>query len=167
MVENYNKKHYLGLLDFIKHNSNEDFYITSNNRRTTINDEKSLKELLEQSRFVRVIVEKGDVLGIILLWKSQGNNVIRYYVKLNAINKDIAENLLVVALWNSKEDLFTKVKKDSKFLPLFRNKGFEFVGFRGPMGFEGSEIFLKYSKFKVRENINGRNQDTHTIFVGG
>ena len=163
MVENYNKKYYLGLLDFIRNNPSEDFYITSNNRRVSIGNEKSLKELLKQSRYIRVIVNKGDVLGIILLWKSVGNNVTRYYVKLNAINKDVAENLLIVTLWNTEDDLFTKFKKDSEFLPLFRNKGFEFAGFRGPMGFEGSEIFLKYSKFKIKkeEGMDDRNSQSN------
>lgn len=140
MVENYNKKHFLSLLEFFKFNFNNDFYITSNNIRNFIKDDKSLKLLLKESKDVRIVEEKGDILGLILLWKSFGNNITRFYVKLSAINKKIADQLLTVLLWNVKDEIYTKIKKDSSLLTIFKNKGFVFSGFRG------TEILLKYIK---------------------
>lgn len=157
MVEDLKPKHLLGLTEFVKENKDTDFYVTENNSRVIIEDATSLKKLLKQSNSVRIIEERGDVLGIILLWKSIGN-VTRYYVKLNAINEDIADRLLTVLIWNERKELYTKIKKTSKFVKVFKNKGFDFLGDRG------QEILLKNNnKYrKTDDKHNQQNQESDT-----
>jgi hypothetical protein len=140
------KNSFLSLLTYIKDNINSDFYVTENNMRYIVKDEISLKKLLKECTRVKIVEEHGDVLGIICLWKSEGNGIKRYYIKLNAINEKIADSLLKVTLWNTKEDLFTKIKKNSKFYKVFRNNRFNFSGSRG------NEILLQYSKFTTEKN---------------
>lgn len=130
MVEEYRSKYLFNILQFLKNFKNEDFYITDNNERKTIYDEKTFKKFLKETRSVLIIEEKGDIQGIIGIWKSFGN-VERFYIKLNASNELVANNLLTVLLWNNRKYLHIKIKKDSLFLKTFKNKGFEFRGDRG------------------------------------
>lgn len=153
MVEPYKPKHFLSLLEFIKNNPDNDFYVTENNARIIIKDEVSLKKLLKQICYNTIIEDRGDIVGILVLWKSVGVQT-RYYVKLNAINDDIANRLITVLVWNSKNELFAKLKKNSRFLSVFREKGFEFLGDRG------SEVLLKnnYKSRKADEYNNNESQ---------
>jgi len=130
LVEEYRSKYLFNILQFLKNFKNEDFYITDNNERKTIYDEKTFKKFLKETRSVLIIEEKGDIQGIIGIWKSFGN-VERFYIKLNASNELVANNLLTVLLWNNRKYLHIKIKKDSLFLKTFKNKGFEFRGDRG------------------------------------
>jgi hypothetical protein len=114
----------------LKNFKNEDFYVTDNNERKTIYDEKTFKKFLKETRSVLIVEERGDIQGIIGVWKSFGN-VERFYIKLNASNEQIANNLLTALLWNNRKYLHVKIKKDSLFLKTFKNKGFEFRGDRG------------------------------------
>lgn len=131
MVEKYKKENYTSLCEFVKHNVDDDFYLTENNSRLTIKDDISLKKLIKQCSIIMIIENRGDVMGAICLWKSFGNNVCRYYVKLNAMNESIADSLIKVFLWNVKKDVYIKIKKDSKFYKVLRNNKFEFFGSRG------------------------------------
>jgi hypothetical protein len=110
-----------------------------------VNNDIILKKLLKLSSEVRIIEEHGDILGLILLWKSIGNFP-RYYVKISAIDERIADKLLTVLLWNTNRELWIKIKKTSKFIKVFRNKGFEFQGDRG------NEILLQYKKIRVKHD---------------
>lgn len=130
MVEQYKSKNFSNLLRFVKEFKNEDFYITDNNERKIICDEKTLKKFLKEIRSVYIIEELGDIKGIIGIWKSIGN-IERFYIKLNAIDEKIADLLLTVLLWNNRKYLHVKIKKDSVFLKVFKNKEFEFRGDRG------------------------------------
>jgi len=115
----------LGLLN------NSDLYYTKENNRIFVRDIFSLKTLLKESSHVYVQQEKGMYTGLILLWKSVGSNVKRYYVKVVANNNQIANDLLTVLLWNCTLEVFTKVKKNDKLLNVFKRKGFRFAGSRG------------------------------------
>jgi ribosomal protein L28 len=160
MVEDYKKKDFISVLDFVKHNESYDFYFTGNNTRQLVRDEDSLRNLLKISTDVRIIKDKGDVKGIILIWKSSGNNITRYYVKFNATDEKIANNLITVLIWNTKKDLFIKLKKNSKFLKVLKQKGFDFIGDRG------SEILMIYPKSKRKEliydNHNNKSKESYT-----
>lgn len=125
------KNELLWLLDFIGEHNNYDFYYTQDNNRIYITDLRSLKKLLRNSLYVYVKKEKGDILGVILAWKSIGGGVTRFYVKILANSSKTAKDLLTVLLWNSDRDLFVKIRKDSKFLNVFKEKGFRFCGARG------------------------------------
>ena len=149
MIENFNKtnkKEYLPLLDFITNNINYDFYVTESNTRTYITDSLSLKKLFKNSEFIYTLEEKGDYVGIILVWKSVGGGQKRYYVKLNSQNLYIGYKLLTLLLWHAEQDLFVKIRKDSKYLNLFREKGFKFYGGRG------CQMLLKRKKNPIKIN---------------
>lgn len=162
MVQPYKKSDFFSLLEFVRRNLDDDFYVTNNNLRLPIKDENSLKIFLKESRNIMITYERGDVLGIIGLWKSIGNGICRYYVKHNSCDEKTADKLLTVFLWNNYRDLYIKIKKSSKFYKVFRNKQFNFKGDRG------SQTLLIYSKSNLghnkinrgkRENVDINNQN--------
>ncbi len=133
MVEEYKRKKHNSntIVSFLNKNSDYDFYITEQNSRYYITDENSLSKLLKQSVKTYTLIEKGDCKGIIILWKSTGGDKKRYYVKMNATDKINADKILTVLLWNTDKELFVKIRKESKFLSVFKRKGFRFKGGRG------------------------------------
>jgi hypothetical protein len=145
MVENYKKKYDFDLFYFIKNNIDSDFYIYLNNCRKLINDEKTLKLFLSKAKDIRIIEDKGDILGVSGIWRVIEDNVVKEYIKINAINKDIFEKLIVVTIWNAKNNVFIKIKKGYKFINILRNKGFDYVSSGN------NEILLVHSKFRKRE----------------
>jgi len=150
MVERFNitaKKEYLFLLDFLINNKDLDFYYTKDNQRIYISNTYELKQLLRQATIVYSLKEKGDYVGLILIWKSKGGNVTRRYIKIIAKDENIADKLLTVLLWNNFFEFFVKINKHSRFLKAFSNKGFKFFGGRG------SQLLLK-RELKVGENKN-------------
>lgn len=119
------------LVEFLNKNNNYDFYLTKNNSRLYIRDRLTLSLLFKESVDVFIKKEKGDYVGIILLWSSAGGGKKRFFVKLSAGSTSIARDLLTVLLWNAKTELFVKIRKDSPFLQVFKSKGFKFKGGRG------------------------------------
>lgn len=161
MVQPYKKTDFFSLLEYVRSSQDDDFYITNNNLRLPIKDENSLKIFLKESRNVMVTYDRGDIVGVIGLWKSIGNGVCRYYIKQNACDEKVADKLLTVFLWNNNKELYIKIKKSSKFYKVFRNKQFNFKGDRG------SQTLLIYSKnnlgykkinHREKENVNNNNQ---------
>ena len=145
MVEDFKNKHNFDLTSFIKNNIDSDFYIVKDSRRKLINDDKTLKLFLKQSKDIRIIEDGGDILGVSGIWKFKDNNTIKEYVKINAINSDIFEKLLVVNIWNTKNNLNIGVKRNYKFMNILKNKGFE------TLSSNENEVNLIYSKYKKRE----------------
>ena len=90
MVESYRPKHFFNLLEFVKSSKNEDFYITDNNERKTVCDERTLKKFIKEIRSLQIIEDHGDIQGIIGIWKSFGT-VERLYIKLSATDEKIAD----------------------------------------------------------------------------
>lgn len=134
MIERFNKKNRIDkieLLDFLSHNFDYDFYVTLDNERYYITDSFSLNKLFKNCEIIYVSRTKGEIDGIILVWKSVGNGVVRSYVKINAINPKIATQLLTILGWNVNLHLFVKIRKDSRFLGSYKSKGFKFRGRRG------------------------------------
>lgn len=128
------KKHSLHFLaEFICEKEQDyDFYFTNENSRHYITDLSSLKKFIKQSNTIFVCRDdKMDFQGLVLLWKSSGGGISRYYIKLFAINERIAEKLLIVLIWNSTTDIYAKFRRDNRFLPLLKNKGFRFQASRG------------------------------------
>jgi hypothetical protein len=149
MIEKYRKKHFLDLLEFLKKNFDSDFYYTSNNSRVFIKESKQLKEFLKNTDIIYLECEKGDIIGVIAVWKSLGNNVKRYYVKISSRSNITSKNLLTILLWNFYKELYIKIKKNSKYYSILRDKKFDFVGDRG------SELLLHRNK--TQENANHYN----------
>jgi hypothetical protein len=143
-----NKKNYPALLDFIKNNTDEDFYYTLNNERVYIEDAGSLKKLLKSSRDIYELEEGGDCVAFCLLWKSIGGEKTRYYIKLLAKDSNSASDLLRGFLWQIyNTEIFVKISKHHRFLDVYKKYGFKFIGGRG------RQVLLKRDKF-IREHNN-------------
>lgn len=143
MIVRFNKDtEFHELLDVIENfgKSSEDFYFTHNNERIYVNDSNSLKNLLNESH--TVFYENSESSkGVILVWKSIGADIKRNYVKLLADSPNTARNLLTILLWNFDDKLCVKINKSSLFIPIFKEKGFKFIGGRG------SQILLEKGKY--------------------
>lgn len=154
MIESFRltkKTHLADLLNFIMTDFDYDFYYTHDNSRIYISDVHNLKRLIKASSHVYTLEEKGEYVGIIMLWKSIGGGKERYYIKVKANTPDIAKQLITVLVWNTKKEVYAKIRKDNKFLSVFRNKGFKFLGGRG------IQILLSYKPKKEREDYAPRN----------
>ena len=144
------KLNYSEAITFLIDTFDYDFYITENNIRLYMTDKINFKKFLRQSVKSFSVKEKGDYTGIIGVWRSIGGGKKRYYIKLAAKDFNVAKNLLTVLLWNFEQDLYVKLRKDSKFVSAFKNKGFRFKGGRG------CQILL-YRKFVPQRKKNERN----------
>jgi len=127
----YNKKHYVPLVDFINNFYNPDFYITENNQRFIVKDYKTLSKLLKKCYKILICEEDSEVKGLLAIWKAIGGDKKRYYLKINAKDEDICEKLITVLLWNSNNEFFIKINKESSFIRILMNKGFKFFHGRG------------------------------------
>jgi hypothetical protein len=151
MIESFSVKKntsLVELLNFLKEDFDYDFYYTHENARIYISNLSNLKHLLKSSHYIYTLEEKGEYAGIVLLWKSHGGGKERYYIKLKATNPEVAKSLITVLLWNTRKEVYAKIRKDNKFLSTLRNKGFKFLGGRGV------QVLLSY-KPKRKENYNG------------
>ena len=143
------KKKHVGIVDFLANNFDTDFYMTHENKRVYITKEYQLKILFAESQDIYILEEGGDYLGLALIWVSLGGEKKRYYIKINAINKDVADDLLTQILWDySEKELFVKIKKSNKLLSTFYRKNFKFLGGRG------SQILLNRKNLFNRERKN-------------
>jgi hypothetical protein len=152
MIRPYKKKDFYGLLEFVISNSHPDFFITENNTRKIVKDGDSLRKLLKQASNTRIIDDFGDIKGILIVWKSLGVPP-RYYIKMLSKGKNEAKDLLTSLLWEERNELFVKIKKDSSYLKVFNNKGFKFLGDRG------SEILLRYKS--MNPPLQPRSKDDY------
>lgn len=142
--------------------ADNDFYLTENNQRTAITDSYILKSFFKQCS--DIYITDTDSKGFICVWKSKSETGERKYVRIVADNKETAKNLLTLILWHYPNELFVKLNKDSKFLNVYRNKGFKFSGDRG------SQLLLKKDKRFIREyqpkehlNVDKRNYNENPI----
>jgi len=132
MITLYNpKKNFVDLMLLNSEHSSYDFYITENNKRLIIKDDESIKKLFKNVTIAYISENKSIVDGIMLIWQALGGNVKRNYIKFNVLNKKVAENLLTVLLQDYKGKLYIKIKKDSPYLGLFKEKDFIFNHDRG------------------------------------
>jgi len=157
-LNKYDKRNYLWLMEIVEKYSNPDFYFTENNARMYVVDEYTLKKFLFSSKDTYTANdERGDYAGMIMLWQSVGGGKSRYYVKMVAQSAKFATDLLTVLLWNTKETLFVKIRKDSEFLPVFKQKGFRFQGGRG------CQILLKRkpTKDESKEKEHGSHSNEY------
>ena len=145
MIIPFNKKEYVNLLEFVQTHTDNDFYITKNNQRLIIKDYYSLNLFLKESFNIYIYKEK-EIQGVIALWKAKVKEIVRSYVKLNAIDKKVADKLLDILVSNYNNDLYVKIRKDSEFLEIFKKRRFKFFGDRG------SQLLLYRQKIKEQTN---------------
>lgn len=131
------------LLDIIKDcEQDEDFYFTQNNERYKVKSKINLLNLLKQSHHIYYI-DSENKKGIIFVWKSFGGEKSRKYIKIIANDLVTAKNLLQMLLWHYSKDLYVKLKKESYYLSVFKEKGFKFVAGRG-----NEILFVKQNFFQ-------------------
>ena len=141
MIEKLTSRDSLDVLYYCLHNKDNDFYLTYNNERKFFNTSYDVKKLF-RCTCIFGSKEKGDLQGIAVIWKSLGNNISRYYLKITAQNEKIGQRLLKVVLWNfGHYELYIKISKQNQLLSALKIHGFKFAGDRG------KEILLKKDKF--------------------
>lgn len=141
MIEKLTKRDSLSILEYCLNNKDNDFYLTENNERKFFNKQTDINKLFKCTCLYGY-VDKGDVKGLAIIWKSLGNNVTRYYLKITAQEENIGQKVLKVILWNFGHfELYIKVSKQNKLLQILKLHGFKFAGDRG------KEILLKKDKF--------------------
>lgn len=126
MIEKLKREDYLSVLLFLKENRDSDFYYVDGELRKYITDRKSLKQLLKKSKNIYICKERGDVIGIVLVWNHKNGALNRNFVKITATNTKTVKDLITVFLWNYYKELYIKIKKESKFLQIIKERGFDF-----------------------------------------
>jgi len=119
-----------------------DFYITKNNLRLFIKENKDL--LFNAIEKVDKLVYAEDKGIILIIGFSE--KVSRKYIKILAKDEESADHLLKVVNWNVEEDLWAKVKKNNPIRRVLQRNNYKFAGDRG------AEILLN------KENIYTDNK---------
>lgn len=135
----------LDLEEFASRNFDYDFYVTRDNERLYMMNIENFKILCKSSFNSLVYYEDNEILGFITLWKSEGGGVRRRYIKLNAVRSEVARCLLNELLNRINFDVFLKIRKDSRFINIFRRRGFRFLGGRG------AQILMRYKPTRISE----------------
>jgi len=139
----HNLRQELLVYDLVIQCRDPDFYITQNNQRHYVDSPLKLRQFIKSALEVyKYENEDGDIDGVVLVWKSLGANIKRYYVKLVARSPKISEKLLTAINWNFHDELFVKIHKSSLHLNVFKRKGFRFEGDRG------KQVLLRRNKFQ-------------------
>jgi len=151
MVDRYTNKYFSNLFFFVKINKNSDFYYTEKNIRKFVSQEKDLKIFLRMLNNIFVYSQSQEIKGVISTWCSDYSGVRRIFVKIDALDAYVAEKMLTCLLWNTKIDLYFKVKKKySKIIDVFKSKGFRFCGDRGREILLFKKYIGKDTKNKIR-----------------
>jgi hypothetical protein len=153
MIDRLKNRDLCDILDYIKHNRDTDFYITENNERKFFASRRDVKIMFKSICTFRSTDTKGEIDGMVFIWKSLGNNIPRYYLKITAQNEDIGQKLLKVLLWNFGHlELYVKINKQNKLLTALKIHGFKFFGDRG------KEVLLKKDKFLVFKKFDAKDK---------
>lgn len=129
------------LVDIISIDNNPDFYITENNQRILINNDKTLRKLIKQSNLIYYVNDFDiEAKGLIAIVKGKSENVERNYIKILASDYYTVIDLLTVFSWNCGKEVYIKLHKNSPYLKAFYSKGFKFNGGRG------EQVLLKRDK---------------------
>jgi hypothetical protein len=159
MIKFYNKKKdKLRLLDLIFSHIVKRFYYTNENKRFIIKDNKTLEDFLSGCSKVIVSDESCETFnGVLALWKGRGEGIKRDYIKFNVLNKNILDKLLTYLFWYHNNEVFVKIKDNSKFLNVFFSKGFRKVYSNN------GEILLIRRKYKYERQSN-RYSNKNKVF---
>jgi len=155
----HNRKQEFMLYELVTQCRDPDFYITQNNQRHYVDSPLKLRQFIKSALEVyKYENEDGDIDGVVLVWKSLGANIKRYYVKLVARSPKISEKLLTAINWNFHDELFVKIHKTSPHVNVFKRKGFRFEGDRG------KQVLLHRNKFQppIRSEAQDKDIDDST-----
>ena len=146
-------KDYSDLLDFLNNNFSYDFYFSQDNAKVYITDKPSLKALLRNTVCAFGKRERGDYKGIIIVWRSIKEGIKKYYVKINACNDKVAEELITILNWNFGKEMFFRIRNNSKLIEVAKRKGFRFFMEKGPY------IILKGKSLIYKKEIFVKHED--------
>ena len=131
-----------------------DFYITRNNLRLYIKENKDLLfKCLKKGDKIAFDEKKGIIFAT--GWSDKAS---RKYLKILARDDESADKLLKIFLWHINCDIYIKVKKNNPIKKVLQRNNFRFAGDRG------REILLlrKYIPSKtVEEQINKFEEDNN------
>ncbi len=122
-----------------------DFYLTRNNLRLFIQDNFDI--LLE-------CLKKGDKIAFdengVAIILGYSDNSPRKYLKILTKELKNVDALLKIVYWNTKEDLFCKVKNTNPLKDVLLKSGFQFIGGRG------KEVLLMHKAIE-QKGFNNQN----------
>lgn len=105
-----------------------DFYITKDNLRLFIKENVDL--LLNATAKGDYIIYDTEEKGILLI-TGYADKFKRKYLKLIVSDNNVASNLLLMALWDIKEDIYIKLNKLNPLIEILKEFKFEFFAGRG------------------------------------
>lgn len=125
-----------------------DFYITRNNLRLFVADNFDI--------FLDCL-KKGDKIafnekGVAIVLGYSDNSPRKYLKILTKELKDV-DGLLKIVYWNTKEDLYCKVKNNNPLKDILLKSGFQFIGGRG------KEILMVHKAIEQKVNNHIYNKD--------
>lgn len=124
-----------------------DAYITRNNVRISIRENADIFiQCLNKGDKWIYDINREDGLAMIT---GTSDKSPRIYVKILTKDLDLANNFLKIIAWNTKSDLYAKIKKNNPLAKVFQRNGYKFMGDRG------SEILLcrKYIARPEKSNM--------------
>lgn len=141
MIRHLKIKDKITFLDYCtKEDPYEDFYITKDNKRLFLKDTKVasmiFRNVLKKCDKCLIDEEQGIIRGILLI-VGYSDNAHRKYVKVLADSINIMHRLFKVLVWDSKDEIFIKVKRDHNIIRVAKKYKFIFCGGRG------REVLLK------------------------
>jgi len=126
-----------------------DFYSTKDNIRISLRDNPDvLFDYLKKGS--QIAYEPDNESGIALVLKEKG---FRTYIKMLTKDEKLASDLLKIINWNTKTDLFVKIKKNNPLLKVFQRNQYQFVGNRG------QEILLCRKYIARPDSHNGKDEE--------
>jgi len=126
-----------------------DFYSTKDNIRISLRDNPDvLFDYLKKGS--QIVYELDNESGLALVLREKG---FRTYIKILTKNEKLASDLLKAINWDTKIDLYCKIKKNNPLLKVFQRNQYQFVGNRG------QEILLMRKYITRSESHNGKDEE--------
>lgn len=160
MIRSLNKKDLTNFLSFCSQKDRySDCYITRNNKRLFLNDQKVCSKVfsncLKHGDKCLIKEDQEEIKGILLV-TGYADQYPRKFIKILAQDNQTIDDLLKSLTWTHNTDLYIKIKRDNPIQQIatgnkkdFRGFGFRFQGSRG------KEILL-YRKYNEKFDYNKR-----------
>ena len=152
MIKRLNQKNTLDVQLFLNDviDRFSEFYITANNERYFLKNNRSLINKILKRQEVYGLFENG-LRGLLLVFREKN---FRTYIKFLSYSNNYNRDLLKFFLWNYiSQEVYCKIKKENSFSRILQNKGFMATGDRG------SEMLLVKKAIKNLKPI--RNKDEY------
>ena len=134
-----------------------DFYVTKDNVRIFLRDNPDIFYSYLNKGDVVVFEENNEEgIGLVTGWSDRSP---RKYVKILTKDEVLAGNLLKMINWQTRIDLYAKIKKNNPLLKVFQRNQYQFIGNRG------AEVLLmrKYIYHPEIRNVKDETQYDYKI----